>query len=195
MLHWRERQLRILRERVLRDRREGELCKRIKAARQTAGSVGDSVVIGVGSRIADKATFVISGRDVLAFSAVLSCLRYLPGHKTWGLPSDFDPLTADADEVAAVCCDLARKDNAYDDDDLLTLLFNVGIEVCEPTYPDSFSSLVHCYVQWFVRDKWILDPLDEEQQQRIVDHVVFKLLYEAVDEDDGSGRYFREKKI
>ena len=100
-----------------------------------------------------------------------------------GLPSDFDPLTADAEEVAAVCCDLAQKDNAYDDDDLRTLLFNVGIEVCEPTYPDSFSSLVHCYVQWFVRDKWILDPLDGEQQQRIVDHVVFKILYDTFDDD------------
>ena len=116
----------------------------------------------------------------------------MPGHKTWGLTSDFDPLTADADEVVAVCCDLAQKDNAYDDDDLLTLLFNVGIEVCEPTYPDSFSSLVHCYVQWFVRDKWILDPLDEEQQQRIVDHVVFKLLYDNVHEVD---KEFREKMM
>ena len=51
----------------------------------------------------------------------------------------------------------------------------MGMKVSEPADPRAAESLVHCYVQWFLRDKWILEPFDEEQQQRLVDHAVCEL--------------------
>ena len=67
MLSLRRTDQRFLKLMAQRDRREEELRKRVRAARQTEGSVRNSVVIGAGSSSrSDKETFMISRKDAVA---------------------------------------------------------------------------------------------------------------------------------
>ena len=161
--------------RAHRDHLEQLARERIAAARWIEGGVTDSVVIGVGD---SETTFTMSRKDIaeMVMKEHEQVRRLFEKHD---LNNEID--------LDTVCSKMFAYTNtapnkyypswfyAPSDSDLANILAKVGIQVSEPAASRSFESLLHCYLQWFLRDQWILEPLDQEQQKCIVDHVVSQL--------------------
>eukprot|EP00973_Karenia_brevis_P052690 7322313-Karenia_brevis.AAC.1 len=57
------------------------------------------------------------------------------------------------------------------DSDMVKMLDKLGLKVAEPASRDPAASFTYCMLQWFMRQKWILRSLGEEEQEKIVAYV------------------------
>ena len=68
--------------------------------------------------------------------------------------------------------DYCRLDAGLKNMDWIKILGALGLQVAEPVSQDPSESFVHCILQWLLREELILPPLEEEEQRKIVSHIL-----------------------
>ena len=71
--------------------------------------------------------------------------------------------------------DSCRLDAGLKNMDWIKILGTLGLQVAEPVSQDPEESFVHCILQWLLREELILPPLEEEEQRKIVSHILKRI--------------------